>query len=177
MGIKRVWRATSTGWVVEYPDCNKEPVHVFPKQCLITPRCCASERALPQAHFKNNHFSCSDRPLIFNFISQQDKSVYGPNVGSSPPPYADCCQCGPPRDWKPHMNNTQTRHWLAEHFYAALRIYDLAAAVQLANLYRYGDGDALNKMKFEDMKDIDGIYWAQIVWKALGKSEITPIGR
>jgi hypothetical protein len=75
------------------------------------------------------------------------------------------------------MSNTQTRHWLTEHFYAALHINDLAAAIQLANLYRYGDGDALNNMKFEDMKDIDGIYWAQIVWKALGKSEITPIER
>jgi hypothetical protein len=31
-------------------------------------------------------------------------------------------------------------------------------------------------MKFEDMKDINGIYWAQIVWKALGKSEIPTVG-
>jgi hypothetical protein len=28
-----------------------------------------------------------------------------------------------------HMSNTQTRHWLIEHFYAALRIDDLAATV------------------------------------------------
>ena len=162
MGIKRVWRAISTGWVVEYPDYNKEPVHVFPKQYLITSRCCASDLALPRAHLKDNPFSCSDQPLILSFISQQDKSVSGTTVGSSPPPYADCCQCGPPRDWKPHMSNTQTRHWLTEHFYAVFRIDDLAAAVQLANLYRYGDGDALYNMKFADMRDIDGIYWAQV---------------
>jgi hypothetical protein len=74
------------------------------------------------------------------------------------------------------MNNTQTRHWLTEHFYAVLHIRDLVTAVQLANLYRYRDGDALNNMKFEDMKDIDGIYWVQIVWKALGKSEIPTVG-
>lgn len=70
------------------------------------------------------------------------------------------------------MSNTQTRHWLTEHFYAALCIDDLAAALQLANIYRYGDGNALNNMKFADMRGIDGLYWALIVWKALGKPEI-----
>jgi hypothetical protein len=70
------------------------------------------------------------------------------------------------------MSNTQTRQWLTEHFYAALRTEDLAAALQLANMYCYGDGNALNNMKFVDMRDIDGFQWARIVWKALGKSEI-----
>ncbi|KFX87762.1 hypothetical protein V490_08036 [Pseudogymnoascus sp. VKM F-3557] len=69
------------------------------------------------------------------------------------------------------MSNTQTRHWLTEHFYAELRTGDLAAALQLANIYRYGDGNVLNNMKFADMRDIDGFYWARTVWKALGKPE------
>ncbi|KFY09708.1 hypothetical protein V491_08024 [Pseudogymnoascus sp. VKM F-3775] len=116
-------------------------------------------------------YSCGQRSNS-DTISQQDRSASGANAKSSPPPYANCCQCGPPREWKPQMSNSQTRHWLTEHFYAALHIDDLAAALKLANLYRYGDGDALNNMKFADMRDIDGFYWAQIVWNALGKAEI-----
>lgn len=75
MGIKRVWRAISTGWVVEYLDYKKEPVYVFLKQCLITSRCCASDVALPRAHLKDNPFSCSDQPLILSFIYLSTRQV------------------------------------------------------------------------------------------------------
>lgn len=172
MRIKRFWKAISAGWVLEYPDSSKEFVHVFPRRCLITSRCCASELALSRAQLEDNPLSCLDRPLMLSNISQGEKTASGTNVESSPPPYSNCCQCGPPRDWNPYMSNTQTRQWLTEHFYAALRTEDLAAALQLANMYRYGDGNALNNMKFVDMRDIDGFQWARIVWKALGKSEI-----
>ncbi|KAL3423836.1 hypothetical protein PVAG01_05583 [Phlyctema vagabunda] len=84
-----------------------------------------------------------------------------------PPPYTQPRQFGPPRPWTPNMSNAETRHWLTEHFLCQL--HDLPAAVAAGSRYRYGSGNALFRMSWSDLLDVDGVVWAGVVWRALGR--------
>ncbi|RDW88809.1 hypothetical protein BP6252_00841 [Coleophoma cylindrospora] len=230
MGLKKAWRAVSTGWVVEFPDRERGPEDIFSsisarrQSCHVavepgSPRTPKHQRTFSVAGMSSpppeyevedeitpsedpnrpisrgmtvgetypagtTQAECSLSPIEhistrsstqpssnarqeLQVISRPAQQPIQQSLQQGPPPYTKPPQFRNPSAWIPHMSNSQTRHWLTEHFLAVT--HDLVLASQLANKYRYGNGNTLFRMRFGDLCDVDGVEWAEVVWKALGR--------